>query len=326
MKKLASKLASRYPLAAGPAGYVILVLVLFSILTPSTFLTVSNFRAILDQATVPLIVVSGLTFVVLIGSIDLSVEGVMATCALTFVLTGDNSRNHVDLGIWAAVLTVLVGAGFGLVNGLLHVKLKIPSFMVTLGTWFIGLGIGTVLYGAEMPIINDQTLRGWVSHSGAGISNGALFALACVAFSILIGNKTKLGRFAYAIGANENIARLNSIPVAKYKIAIFVYAGAVMGIASVIAASRLGVGTADVGSGQLFFDVAAIIVGGTFLSGGRGGIANSACGVMMLVVVNNGLIHIGASPIVQQALAGLVIVIAVVITGLSERSLLRVVK
>lgn len=312
--------------SSGPLTYVIAALALFAALTPATFLTQENFKAILDQATVPLILISGLTFVILIGSIDLSLEGVMAASSLTFVLLSENSRNSNKFQILSIVAAIGVGVIFGLLNGLIHARLKIPSFMVSLGVWFVGLGVGTILYGNDMPIYSDAAVRDWISASHFGVSNAAVVSIVCVSIAFLIGRRAKLGRYAYAIGASEDISRLNGIPVVRYKVYVFVLSGFCAALAAVISSARLGVGTADVGSGQLFFTIASVIVGGTFLSGGRGGVLHSVCGVLLLVVVNNGLIHIGASPIMQQALAGLVIVAAVVVTGIRERSKLRVVK
>ncbi|WP_349039108.1 ABC transporter permease [Pseudotabrizicola sp. 4114] len=298
----------------------------FALADPGTFLTPTNLRTILDQSAVPVIIVCGLTFVILIGSIDLSTEGVLAASSLTFVLLSSNSRNAIDLGIGAFWVALGVGALFGLLSGLLQTRLRIPSFMVSLGLWFIGLGVGTVLYGSDVPVLTSEESRNWVSASNLGVSNAVLLAAFMVAVSWIISGYTRMGRFAYAIGTNEAIARLNSIPVGRYKVLIFVYAGFCISVAAIIASCRLGVGTPDVGSGQLFLTTAAVIVGGTPLSGGRGGILQSVCGVFLLIVISNGLILIGASPITQQAMSGLIIVTAVVLTGYRQRDLLRVVK
>lgn len=300
--------------------------IVFAVADPDTFLTTTNLRTLLDQSAVSIIIVCGLTFVILIGSIDLSIEGVLGASSLTFVLLSSNSRNSIDLGLGAFVAALGVGALFGLLSGLLQTRLRIPSFMVSLGLWFTGLGVGTVLYGSDVPMLADESTRDWVSASNLGVSNAVLLAAIMVAVSCIISGYTKMGRYAYAIGTNETIARLNSIPVGHYKVLIFTYAGFCISIGAIIASCRLGVGTPDVGSGQLFLTTAAVIVGGTPLSGGKGGVLQSVCGVFLLVVISNGLILIGASPITQQAMSGLIIVGAVVLTGYRQRALLRVVK
>lgn len=305
---------------------VIVACIIFAVADPVTFLSLANLRTLLDQSTVPVLVVCGLTFVILIGSIDLSIEGVLAATSLTFVLTSANSRSTLDIGFGAPVLALSVGMLFGLVSGLLQTRLRIPSFMVSLGLWFTGLGIGTVLYGSDVPILANQAARDWVSSNRFGVSNAVLVATLMVVISYVVATYTKMGRYAYAIGTNESIASLNSIPVRRYKVITFAYAGFCIAIAAIIASCRLGVGTPDVGSGQLFLTTAAVIIGGTPLSGGKGGVLQSVCGVFLLVIISNGLILIGASPITQQALSGLIIVTAVVLTGYRRRSLLRVVK
>jgi ribose transport system permease protein len=305
---------------------VIVACAIFATIDPVNFASVANLKTLLDQSAVPLIIVSGLTFVILMGSVDLSIEGVMAASSLVFVLVSANSRNGIDLGLASPVVALIVGMAFGATSGLLQTFLRIPSFMVSLGIWFIGLGVATVLYGSDVPMLNNPVLRGWASDTTMGISNAVLVAAASVLVSFVISTQTKFGRYAYAIGSNETVSRLNSIPVDRYKILVFAYCGLFVSVAAVIGSSRLGVGTPDVGTGQLFLCTAAVIIGGTPLSGGRGGILQSACGVLLLVIVSNGLILVGASPITQQALSGLIIVVAVVMTGLRHRAKLRVVK
>lgn len=310
---------------AAPLAAVLAVAVLFSLINPDSFLTTANLRTILDQAALPLVLAMGATFVILLGAIDLSVEGVMATAGLTFVLLSANNVNALNLGIAAPIVAVIIGGSLGLLTGLVHTRFKVPSFMVSLGVWYIGLGIATVLFGSEVPQL-DANQRGWASATTVGISNAFLVAVVVVALAAAASRWTRFGRYAFAIGADEDIARVSAVPVARFKVYVFVFAGLCSGVAGVIGSDRLGVGIVDVGSGQLFTTIAAVVVGGTLLAGGQGGIFRSICGVLLLTVINNGLILSGVSPNVQQAVSGLVIVVAVVVTGLRARSRLRVVK
>lgn len=305
---------------------VTIACIVFAVIDPTTFLSLGNLRTLLDQSAVPLIVVCGLTLVVVMGSVDLSIEGIMAAASLVFVLMAGNSRNEMDLGVAAPLIAAAVGVAFGVVNGLVHTYLRIPTFMGSLGLWFVGLGVATVLYGADVPMLEDPFLKGWASQSSFGISNAVATALVLVVTTFVVATQTKLGRYAYAIGSNEHLSQLNGIPVDFYKIVIFGYCGLCVAIAAIIGTERLGVGTPDVGTGQLFLCTAAVIIGGTPLSGGKGGILQSVCGVFLLVVVSNGLILIGADPIAKQALSGLIIVTAVVMTGLRHRKNMQVVK
>jgi ribose/xylose/arabinose/galactoside ABC-type transport system permease subunit len=145
-------------MAAAYAEIVILVLliVLFSILNPTTFPTVANFNTILNIAAVPTIIGVGATFVVLMGRIDLSVEGIMGAAGLAYVLLSPNSRTSADWGFGAIVVAIALGAGLGLAAALVHTRLKVPSFIVSLGMWYVGLGIAAVLFGQEMqPFLSD---------------------------------------------------------------------------------------------------------------------------------------------------------------------------
>jgi ribose transport system permease protein len=315
-----------YLSAASPLAAVVAVAILFSVITPESFLTAGNLRTVLDQAALPLILAMGATFVILLGAIDLSVEGVMATSALTFVLLSNNNVNSLDLGIAAPVIAVAAGCLLGALTGMIHTRFKVPSFMVSLGVWYIGLGIATVLFGNQVPQLTDSADRDWASAAPLGISNAFVLALVVVALAAAASRWTRFGRYAFAIGADEDIARISSVPVNRYKIYIFAAAAICSGLAGVVGSARLGVGIVDVGSGQLFTTIAAVVVGGTLLSGGQGGIFRSFCGVLLLTVINNGLILTGVSPNIQQAVSGLVIVLAVVVTGLRSRSRLRVVK
>lgn len=310
----------------GPLAALVVVVVILSVLRPSTFLTWENFRSITDQASIPLILAMGASFVILMGCIDLSVEGVMATAALIFVLLSANSVNSVDLGIGAPLIALLAGTAMGVLTGLIHTVFRVPSFMVSLGTWFIGLGIATVLFGDSVPQLSGDLTRSWASASPLGVSNAFVVAVVFVLAAKFISDNTSMGRFTYAVGADENIASLNAVPVNRYKVFVFALAGFCSALAGIIGSSRLGVGVVDLGSGQLFQTIAAVVIGGTLLSGGRGGVINSICGVLLVVVINNGLILMGVSPVFQRAVSGLVIVVAVVATAFNQRSRLRIVK
>jgi ribose transport system permease protein len=310
----------------GPLLALIAVAVVFAALNPTTFPTVENLRAILDQAALPMILAMGATFVILMGCIDLSVEGVMATAGLTFVLLSANTVNSMDLGFGAAIIALLAGALFGLLNGLIHTRFRIPSFMASLGLWYVGLGVATLLFGSTVPSLQNKGVSQWASATPLGASNAFILALVIAVLAVLVERFTRVGRYSLAIGADEGLARISSVPVARFKVYIFVLAGLCSAIAGVIGTARLGVGIVEVGSGQLFFTTAAVVVGGTLLSGGKGGVVRSVIGVLLLTVINNGLVLSGVDPTVQQAIAGIVIVSAVVVTGLRSRERLRVVK
>jgi ribose transport system permease protein len=303
------------------------LIAVFTALNPATFLTPDNLRTMLDHASLPLIIGVGATLVILTGSIDLSVEGVMGAAGMTFVLMTANSRGSADLGVWAIVAALLVGVGLGLLSGLVHTRLKVPSFIVTLGVWFVGLGIATVLFGDKsIPFLPDGGIKALPSTVTAGMPNSFLLAAAFVLAGMFVARFTRLGRFAYAIGDSEEISRGNGIPVLRYKLYVFVVAGACSAAAGVLASLKLGAGSATVGVGTLFVTIAAVVIGGTSLGGGKGGILRTAIGVLMLTVLNNGLILSGVSPNIQSAVSGTILIVAVLVATWPHRSRLRIVK
>ena len=309
------------------AAFVVIVLVFWA-LNPDTFVTAKNAQTILNQAALPLIIAVGATFVILMGSIDLSVEGVMGAAGMSFVLMSANSRGSHDYGVVTAlVVAVLVGAVLGLASGVIHTKLKVPSFIVTLGVWYVGLGIATLLFGTEqIPFLTDDGLKAWPSRVTLGLPNSFWLAVLIVVVGAAVARYTRLGRSAYAIGNSEPIALSNGVAVGRNKVVIFVIAGACSALAGVLASIQLGAGSATVGIGSLFLTIAAVVIGGTALSGGKGGVLRSALGVLLLTTLNNGLILSGVSPNIQSGVSGAILVAAIVVAAWPHRGRLRVSK
>lgn len=316
---------SRWARSLGPLTALILLCIVFSF-TADSFFTLGNVNAIVQQAAIPLILAMGATLVILIGSVDLSIEGIMAAAGLTFVLLASNSVNSNDFGLWAVLAAIVVGALFGLVNGALHAIARVPSFLATLGTWFIGLGVATVLFGTSTPQLLDPGLSAWAQGTWLGIPIIVFFAIIALLITWFLCSSTSLGTSAYAIGGDEAVSRVTGINVTRTKIILFTIAGIFSGFAGVLATIRLGVGDVGVGSGNLFLTLSAVVVGGTLLSGGRGGPIHSLVGVLLLVVLGNGLLLSGASPYIQQGAQGLILIGAVIATGWPARTRLGVVK
>jgi len=315
----------KFVLGAGPLVALVALVVFFAIASP-TFSQPGNLSILLTQLSILLVIGVGLTFVILLGSIDLSVEGVMASSSLVFVLFAANDRNDFEFGLLAVVAGILTGSLFGLVNGVLHVRLGIPSFMVTLGTGAIGIGLATVLFGGRAPRLLDEGLRAWGVGSTAGLSNLVFIAIVVLGLAFLVQRFTRVGRYGYVIGGDEPIAKLSGINIRKYKISSFVLSGTASGIAGVMAATQLGVGDTTIGTGFLFTAITAVVLGGTLLVGGRGGVIRTLIGVAIITVLANGLILVGVDPYIQTAVQGLVIVVAVIASGWSLRRRVRVIK
>jgi len=320
-----SALLKKFIVGAGPLVALVALVLFFAIASP-TFSQPGNLSILLTQLSILLVIGVGLTFVILLGSIDLSVEGVMASSSLVFVLFAANDRNDFEFGLLAVVAGILTGSLFGLVNGVLHVRLGIPSFMVTLGTGAIGIGLATVLFGGRAPRLLDEGLRAWGVGSTAGLSNLVFIAIVVLGLAFLVQRFTRVGRYGYVIGGDEPIAKLSGINIRKYKISSFVLSGTASGIAGVMAATQLGVGDTTIGTGFLFTAITAVVLGGTLLVGGRGGVIRTLIGVAIITVLANGLILVGVDPYIQTAVQGLVIVVAVIASGWSLRRRVRVIK
>ena len=309
----------------GPPVALVLLIVAFSILSPQ-FRTMGNFRSILDTGAVLAVVAVGLTFVLMLGAIDLSVEGIMAASALSFALLIANNRNENDLGLVAVVLAIGVGALFGGANGILSTRLRIPSFMTTLGVSAIGIGVATVLFGGVQPTIRSADVTAWATGDVLGLTPLTFVALGVILLGVGLERYTRFGRYARVIGGAEDLALLSGIPVRRYKTLVFVFAGAIYGLAGVMVTIKLGSGIVAVGSGLNFAAITAAVIGGTLLSGGRGGVLHSIVGVLIVSVLVNGLVLIGVDSNFQTAVQGFVVVAAVAITNWPLRRRLRVVK
>ena len=316
------------PKSVGELGAFVVLVIVFTVLNPGTFLTVGNIQTILNQAALPLIVAVGATLVILMGSIDLSVEGVMGAAGMTFVLLSANSRGSEGHGVLVPLVSaLLVGMVLGLASGLIHTRLRVPTFIVTLGIWYVGLGIATLLFGVEaIPFLTSDSLKAFPNATTLGLPNSFWLAAVVVALGVVLARYTRVGRFAYAIGNNEPIAAANGVPIARNKVIVFILAGACSALAGVLASIQLGAGSATVGIGTLFLVIAAVVIGGTSLGGGKGGILRSVLGVVLLTTLNNGLILSGVSPNIQSGVSGLVLVAAIIAAAWPHRGRLRVSK
>ena len=228
------------------------------------------------------------------------------------------------IGLWAVPLAIALGALLGLANGVLHVKLKTPSFMTTLGIGFACIGIATAILGGVTVRISDQTFRYLSLGRPLGIPMAVWISFGCLGLAFLIQQRARIGRWVYAIGTDEVTARHAGIPIERTRILVFTLAGAFYGVAGVLSAAQLGQGHALISQGRLFTTVTAVVVGGTALSGGDGSVINSLIGVLIVVVLANGMVLMGIRPIVQQGVQGLLIIVAVALA--LDRTRLDVVK
>jgi ribose transport system permease protein len=322
--KTPARKQGRWRLASwAPVVVLILLCVIITFINPN-FLSFGNFVRISQAAMIPLVLGLGATFVILMGSIDLSVEGVLTLATVILSMLVLNGANANDYGLVAVLVVVLVGAGIGCLSGVIHVRLKVPSFMTTLGVWFIGVGIANALLGGMAIRINDPWIRGLAVERFLGFPWGVWLALFCLLIALVIQNYTRLGRYIYALGGGEELAALSGIPVSRVRIMTFTLAGMFYAVGGILAAAQLGLGNAQIGNGRLFTTVTAVVVGGTALSGGQGSVLQTLVGVLIVVVLANGMVLMGVPSSVQIGVQGVMIIAAVALS--IDRKLMRIVK
>jgi ribose/xylose/arabinose/galactoside ABC-type transport system permease subunit len=302
---------------AGVSGQIlslIIVVAIFAIGTRGRFLTPANLEVILSLAAIPTIIAVGVHQVVVLGGIDLSVEGVVALCVVFVGLLLQNKANSNHVGLWIVPIALGLGGVAGFVSGICNTKLRIPSFIATLGMSWILWGLAVFVSRGQTVALLDTSLQGVVTGTVVGIPIIALIALALVILLQIIQDKTRFGRYLYAIGGDEVLARQAGVDVTRIKIAVFTLAGLFYGLAALFLSTRLGSSQAITGNNLLFPAVTAVAVGGVALTGGVGGAKNAALGALIVTALNDGLILLNVNPYAQEAVNGVVLVAAVALT------------
>jgi len=290
------------------------VLLLFGLGTRGSFLSPKNLSTILSLAGIPLIICLGIHQVVLIGAMDLSTEGIISLCAVVAGFLIRNPFNALDFGFWTVPLVLALGAGAGCLNGLLNTKVRMPSFISTLGMWWVAQGVAVILGRGNAVKMLDPRFQPFTNGELAGLPNTMLLALGLGALLLVLQRSTRLGKFMYAIGGDEALARQAGIRVDRVKVLVFTLTGAIYGLASILLISRLASSNPRAGNGLLFPAMTAVAVGGVSLSGGIGGAVNAVFGTLIVTALNNGMVLMKISPYVQNAVNGIVLIAAVALT------------
>ncbi len=314
-KKAVSKFISRFQ------SLLVLVLMIVAMsLLSDRFLTANNGWNIARQISVNVCLSIGMTMVILAGGIDLSVGSILA---LAGAITAGLIKSPIPipwLGIeleftvfGGIVAGLLVGMLLGWFNGQMITRVKIPPFVATLGMLSIARGL-TMLWTKGFPITglgSTFAIIGTASFLGAPVPVW-IAGLLAIAFMI-ITNKTRFGRYIYAVGGNEQAARLSGLDVDRIKLWIYTLAGGLSAVAGLIVTSRLDSAQPNAGTGYELDSIAAVVIGGTSLSGGRGSIWGTVIGCLIIGVLNSGLVLLDVSPFWQQVVKGVVILLAVAI-------------
>jgi ribose transport system permease protein len=290
------------------------------------FFTTANGVNVLRQVAVNVCIATGMTLIVLTGGIDLSVGSVLALCgAITAGLLKNgwqfsSSDLYIGFTILGAMLAAcIIGALIGLFNGFTITTFKVPPFVATLAMLTIARGF-TMLYTSGHPISNlgeDFAVIG--TGSWIGIPVPVWIAAVVVLLAVFITQKTKLGRYIYAIGGNETAAKLSGIRINKVKLIVYGIGGALAALGGVIVTSRLDSAQPNAGLSYELDAIAAVVIGGTSLNGGKGSVWGTVVGAIIIGVLNNGLVLLNVSPFWQQVVKGGVILLAVIIDKVGER-------
>lgn len=288
-------------------------------MTTDNFFTGANFALILQQVMVVGVIAIGQTLVILTAGIDLSCGMVMALGSIVM------TKFAVELGM-PAPLAILCGigvtAGFGLINGLLVTRIKLPSFIVTLGTMNIAFAI-TQLYSEAQTVSNLPpfmiALGGTFDIAGTPISYGTVLMILLYLGAWFWLRETASGRHVYAVGNSPEATRLVGIPTDRVLLGVYVLAGVFYGIASLLLVARTEVGDPNAGQTENLDAITAVVLGGTSLFGGRGMILGSLVGAIVVGVLRNGLTLMGVSSVYQVLITGILVIIAVTVDQLSRK-------
>ena len=293
--------------------------VVFGVLS-SDFLKFSNLQVIGQNWGLMFVLASGMTYIILMGGIDLSLAGLLGLGEMTM------AELTPHLSYWTFPLVVIAGLGAGLLNGLIHVRLRIPSFLSSLGMWGVWLTIAMLLKGGQSVALpfNDWEKVNWVVANPLGVPAALVFAVVCLGLALVLERKTSFGQHMYAIGAGELAARVSGVPVDRVKVFAFGLSGCLFMFAGTLYSGQMLGGFPQAGQPLLLEVIAAVVVGGTALTGGTGGIVCTFVGTLIITLLINGLTILGINSFAQQMVTGAIVIGAVAVT--MDRSRLFVTK
>ncbi len=298
----------------GQLAALAIVFLIFSIGTRGDFLSARNIQTILSLAGIPMIICLGIHLVIVIGAMDLSTEGVISLAAVICGFLVKNPFTAYDLGYWVVPIAIAIGATAGLASGLLSTAVRMPSFIATLGIWWVAQGLAVIIGRGNSVKMLDQRLQTLVNGETLWLPHTFILAMALFALLAVLQRRTRFGRYLYAMGGDEVLARQAGIKVKRIKVLVFTLTGAIYGLAATLLMARLANSNPRTGAGFLFPAMTAVAVGGVSLSGGVGGALNAVFGTLIVTALNDGMVLMRISPYVQNAVNGIVLISAVALT------------
>ena len=300
-----------------PVVMIVLIIGVFQIINPF-FLQYQGLISLLYSMSYFLIAACGLTFVVMMGSFDFSVISVMKFSALFCVVYIE------QLGLWVVPLALVLSMGIGLINGLIFTKLKVPSFLATLGISIVIDGIALYMSKGFLLMMENETFRSLSVTFIAGLPSIFYWAMAIVILCTLISVITPFGRRIYAIGGNASAAAHSGINVAKTRVYVFMLSSLLAGMAGVLYMAQMGGGSVAIGADMLIPLFASVVAGGTTLSGGVGGPHRTLLGVIIITWMQTGMLMLGIGKDIQVVVFGFIAILMSVVT--TDRKKLKIVK
>jgi ribose transport system permease protein len=290
-------------------GIVWLTVILFIALSATTpnFVSPDNFRNILDQQSIVLIVAVFVTMLLISGNFDISIGAIYTLVPLVALRVFDAS----DSVILLVLVGIIVGVLAGSINGAIVTKGRINSFVATLATALVFFGIAYLVTGGTILRLSDLDVRSLVTTRVLGLTTATWIAVLVVILAWLLLDRTRFGRYVFAIGGNREAARLAGVPVDRIIFTVFVLVGAAAGLAGVMNMARTLTAQASDDFSLVFTVIAAVVVGGTSIMGGFGAIWRTVVGVLFIAFLGNGFNLNGIDPVIQRIIEGLVILAAV---------------
>ena len=294
---------------------LIAICIVWAVMSPA-FLTMKNLMNVVRQASYTAIASVGMTMVIIIGEIDLSAGSLIAASGMLAAGVFKSTENVV-LAFGAAILC---GVVVGIFNGVICAKGKLPGFIATLASMTILRALGYIITGGDPISVMDKRFTALGTGYVGIVPVPVILMIICIAIGSFIMNKTRFGRYVYAVGGNAETSKWSGLNVDKIKILVYVFMGVLTSIAGIIVAARLGSGQPSAGTSFEMDCITAAVVGGTSMSGGKGKISGTIVGVLLLTVLVNGMTLINVNSYWQQVIKGVIIVGAVLMDTRTKKT------
>lgn len=292
-----------------PLAVLLLLAGAMAVLEPAFFLSLGNLSLLADESSVILLLATGQTLVILLGGIDLSMAALAALVSVLIAL------GLPSMGAGAVPAALALSTVLGAAQGLVHARAQLPSVIVTLAGLGLWSGIALAIATTTVPISAAYPVLAWLEGSSLGVPNAFAFAAAALGLLAVLIHRLPFGRAVYAIGLNPKVAILSGLRVGRVKIVAFALSGLFAGLAGMMLAARTYSGNPSIADNLLLPSIAAVLVGGTAMSGGAGGFTGTLIGVLTVTLLRIGIAAVGIAPAYEPIVYGVLVVAAVALSA-----------